>query len=203
MELKEFIKNKGIRKDFKKTKDDLKCGVCEEVSECYTDCIGSNFTNIDMLKSPYICKECANLWADDYRKKSFYIAKKARVIQQGEILDILNNIEFPCILSFTESNKKHRLFRSKISLNRNNLYVITDDHIIKFDLDRDLPLLEYLGKVYNSSKISKSCLLSGRFPLSAIRNIGIEKYLEYRHKTRFIRNSYKFKLLIDFINKYD
>jgi len=110
------------------------------------------------------------LFNSNFRKKSFYITEeKANLITQKEILPILQKISFPCILSFTQSNKKHRLFRSKISQTREELFIILDDDILEFNLDQDLPVIEELDNIYKNNKISKEWIIQGNMPVNAIK----------------------------------
>lgn len=206
MKLKDFVKSRTLEKKYKKLHKGVICGVCGEVTDCYSDVISDTFTNLDQLSSHYICPECACLFADSWRKSAFYITEsECRKIQQKEFEDILFNgyIVFPCILSFSESRKKHRLFRSKISYSTAQVFVSTDDGEVVFNIEEDKKLFFYLLELYNNYKLSKSWLEAGEWPTNVIPQVGLEKYLEYREKVKKHVGTAKYKLIINFLNKYE
>lgn len=206
MKLKDFVKSRTLEKEYKKLHNNVECGVCQDITDCYSDVISDTFTNLDQLSTHYICKECSCLFADSWRKSAFYINKKeCKKIQQKEFEDILFNahIVFPCILSFSESRKKHRLFRSKISYSPLMVYVSTDDGEVVFNIEQDKELFFYLSELYNSYKLSKSWLEAGEWPTNVIPQVGLEKYLEYREKVKKHVGTAKLHLIINFLNKHE
>ncbi|MDR0608198.1 MAG: hypothetical protein LBG52_07885 [Candidatus Peribacteria bacterium] len=83
----------------------------------------------------------------------------------------MHNLQFPCVLSFTDSNKKHRLLRSKISYGKSEVWITLDGSYLQLNLEEDLKLLEVLQDFYQQNKISKEWILTGNFPICAIKKI--------------------------------
>jgi len=202
MKLKNFVKLNKEEHTPKGSKKQIlsKCGLCQENQEC-RNIFGPNFVGHDYITSPYICEDCAVLFSDTLRKKSFHITENTTgLIMQKDIADILRNTTFPCILSFTESNKKHRLYKSTISYDRTRVAVECDNERIYLNLDTDVPLMDFLENIYNNHKMSKSWLITGDIPAVIIKDMGIKLYTEYRGRTDPIRGQPKLRILVAFIN---
>jgi hypothetical protein len=203
--LKNFIKDK-IKADTVCSKTlQWVCGICNEEGLCYTDARSANFTNHEYVSSLNVCEDCLPLLNSDFRKRNFYITEnEARTIAQSEFYSILHNIQLPCILSFTDSNKKHRLFRSKISYKKNEVWITLDGNHLQLNLDTDLKLLDILQDFYQQHKVSKEWILTWDFPVWAIKKIWLEKRKEFEDNVRPYRKTDKLIYLVKFINKpYD
>ena len=175
------------------------CGICQKKQG--TNKLKDTFTDCDYLPSKVFCEECFKLFDTEWLKTCFYWTKKEkRKIKQCDFEKILNNLEFPCLLSFSESRKKHRLFRTKWSATANKVYVSTDTGEVILNMRQDLPIFNYLCDFYRNNKISKSWIV-GEFPAGAIKQIGIPKYLEFLQKVKKIKGTQKFELLVKFLNK--
>lgn len=178
------------------------CWLCGEQRELYTDVVSSNFNNFEDVQSLNFCYDCCWLFNAEYRKKSFYITEKeAKTVSQKEFLDILNNLEFPCILSFTDTNKKHRLFRHRVSYDKSNVVLVTDNWYVVFDLDVDLPILNAINDFYANNKVSKSRILEWSYPIGAIKKVGLEEYNKIESLVKPLRWSDKLKYMVAFCNK--
>jgi hypothetical protein len=176
-----------------------KCGICGEKKEC-KEILKDTFTDLDNLKSKSFCKKCIKLFDNKWLKTSFYwTAENKKTIKQNDFEKILLNLEYPCLLSFSESRKKHRLFRSKWTYFSNEIYISTDygEEILN---KHDLYFFKYLLDFYKNNKISKSWLLEG-FPTGFIEKIGFEKYFKFCEKAKFYKGTLKYKLLVNFLNK--
>lgn len=200
MQLTDIIGDK-IQIQFPKTVEAV-CWICQSCTTCYTDVVSSNFTNREDVTSTDFCFDCSKLFHSDYRKRSFYITQQdARLMKQNEFYEALHNLSFPCILSFTESNKKHRLFRSKISHDRNNITVTTDNTHIYLDLDEDLPILQAIQKFYQENKVSKSWIVTWDYPVGALVKIWIDARQEFEKVVAPLRWTSKFPYLVMRVNK--
>lgn len=199
MNLQHFLKNRIIV-DLPNTYQRNTCGVCGEATNCF-DILKNTFTNLDQLKNQYICVRCVPLFSGKWLKTAFYFTNnKLQAIKQSDFEQILRNIEFPCVLSFSESRKKHRLFRSKVSVHHSCVYISVDDGEVCLNLNKDLPLFDYLLDFYRHNKVNKEWLL-GELPTYAIESIGIKKYLEFQQKIQKYKGTQKYKILISFLNK--
>lgn len=178
----------------------MRCGICGQDKEC-KEILSDTFTDLDNLKSKVFCDNCIKLFDNQWLKTAFYWTKKEkRKCQQKDFENVLKNIEFPCLLSFSESRKKHRLFRTKWSYSRREVYISTDTGEVCLNLDRDMKLFDYLLKFYSENKVSKEWMKM-EIPTGAIKKIGLEKYLEFQDRIKNEKGTAKFNLLIDFINK--
>lgn len=178
-----------------------KCWCCEN-TEVFFDMISDNFNSFEEFKWDGVCKECLPLFNADYRKKSFYITdKEAKTIKQNEIFNILHNIKLPCIISFTDSNKKHRLFRSKISTEKENVCIILDDWYLFLNLEKDIKILDKIDEFYKKNKVSKEWIIEGTYPVGAIKKYDLSEFLELEKLVKPLRGGQKLKYLVAFCNK--
>lgn len=178
------------------------CWLCGEQRELYKDVVSSNFNNYEDVQSTEFCYDCCWLFNAEYRKKSFYITEKEeKIVSQKEFLGIFNNMEFPCVLSFTDSHKKHRLFRHRVSYDKNNVVLVTDNWYVVFDLDVDLPILNVINEFYSNNKVSKSRILEWSYPIGAIKKIWLEEYNRIEEIVKPLRWSDKLKYMVAFCNK--
>jgi len=200
MHLKSFVTTPKdyIQNEYKSKGVDA-CGYCQENLELF-DIFGPKFNDKEFLSDNYICKDCIILFSDYFRKKSFYITKdKSELLSQNQIADVLRNIELPCILSFTESYKKHRLFKSQINYDKNNFAIQCDNYRVYLDLDKDIALMNFLETIYNKYELNKEWLLTGEIP--AIKIIDMQNdYIEYKKLTKNLLNTNKLIVLVKFIN---
>jgi hypothetical protein len=200
MKLKNLIKKpENLTLKLGKSKGVHPCGFCQEELEVF-DIFGPKFNDREVLTNKYICKDCAVLFADYFRKKSFYISKKeTKLLQQNEILDCLKKVEFPCILSFTESYKKHRLFKSQINFTKTNFAIQCDNYRVYLNLDEDVGLLNFLEEIYNKYELNKEWLETGEIPSFKILEMKTD-YIKYKNLTDKIKKTNKLHILVKFIN---
>lgn len=201
MHLKNFV---NISNEIATTQQIFKdlsyCGYCNEKLKLF-DIFGPNCPYHNILTNKYVCDGCSILFSDYFRKNHFYIIKnEVKLVSQSELADILRNIELPCILSYTESNKIGRLPFSKINYDRNKFIIRTDKLDVELDLDTDIDLMNYLENLYNSYKLSKEWLITGEIPTQVIITMGLDVYAEYLSKTNPIRGNPKLNILVAFIN---
>lgn len=200
--LQNFIKNR-IKYELPKNSINGLCGVCGESNKCY-DILKDTFTNLDMLKNKMICKNCVPLFSDKWRKSAFYFTKKKLIkLKQNEFEDLIfkEKLEFPCILSFSESRKKHRLFKSKISYSNEKINISTDSGMVTLCLHKDQKLFTHLKQIYNW-KFPKSAIKTGNYHSGYFKkfNIPITNFLISENYLKRFRNTLKFNLLLQFIN---
>lgn len=180
------------------------CGICQTDTLCRSDARSNNFTNHEEVTSLLVCDKCLKLLASDYRKRSFYITQEqARTVSQWEIYDILNNMEYPCILSFTDSNKKHRLFRSLVSTSPRDVVIVLDDRYLRFNLEKEVSLLHYLSDFYNAHKVSKKDMAKWVFPINTMKKIWLENVVDYMEVLKPYIGTDILDYFIKFINKTD
>jgi hypothetical protein len=176
------------------------CGYCSEQLELF-DIFGPNCPYHNILTNKYVCDDCSRLFSDYFRKNHFYIIKnEIKLVSQSELADILRNVELPCILSYTESNKIGRLPLCKINYDRNKFIIRTDKLDVELDLDTDIDLMNFLESLYNSYKLSKEWIITGEIPTQIILSMGLDLYQEYLTKTNPIRGNPKLNVLVAFIN---
>lgn len=178
------------------------CWLCQEVIECYTDVVSDNFTNYEDVSDTVFCSWCSALFNATYRSKSFYITQnEIKTPSQKEFLGILNNLEFPCILSFTDSNKKHRLFRSKISHSPEQVFLMLDNGYVEFNLTIHLPILNSINEFYKNNKVSKEWILTGNYPITTMRKIWTEVIKDIEQIVQPLRGSQLLEYMVRFCNK--
>lgn len=178
----------------------IKCAICRKKKKC-KKILKKTFTDLDYLQGRFFCKNCIKLFNNKWLKTSFYWTKKnKRKIKQNQFYNLINNLKFPCLISFSESKKKHRLFRSKWSINKNKVYISLDNGNVILNLNKDLKLLNYLQKFYLKYNIQKKWLLN-IFPIEIIKKIGFKQYLFFLKKTKYIKQTKKYKFFIKILNK--
>lgn len=174
------------------------CGICRTNEG--TNTLPDTFTDTDYLTTKAFCDGCIPLFDTQWLKTSFYWTRQEKKkIKQQEFYDILHKLEFPCLLSFTVSRKKHRLFRSKWSLSNKEVYISTDTEDVVLNLDKALPVLDYLQRFYRENKVSKDWIIN-EFPTNAIKKIGFEKYIQLQKKIKKIKGTPTLDLFVKFIN---
>ncbi len=178
------------------------CGYCQEENiECYY-IFGPNTPHYPILSNKFLCEDCCRVFSDYYRKKSFYITEEeVKLIKQNEIADILRNIKVPSILSFTESNKIARLPYSVMNYSKRDYILRCDKESVHFNLFEDVPLMDYLEGLYNDFSLTKKELLTGDLKDKKRKEMGVNNIIKFLEKTEKLRGSYKYKILINFINK--
>lgn len=204
--VKIFLKNR-VKISLPSRSRNTICGICGRYTDCY-DILKKTFTNLDELYSRYICADCAPLFSIEWLKTGFYFTQnEMHKMKQHEYEYILFNqcIEFPCMISFSESRKKHRLYRTKISTSLDQVNLSTDMGNFIFNINPDSydnRVFWHLANMYNDYKISKSWLIDG-FPMNAIyKTIGLKKYKELMELIHPIRWDYKLNLIVKFLNKW-
>jgi hypothetical protein len=205
VKLRDIITDKLPVSTKKPIKKHCNCCVCGDIVDEVIPCLTNTFTDREKLKSGDVCRECSRLFSDDYRKSAFYITEnEARRIQQGEIEKILfQTIEFPCLLSFSESRKKHRLFKTIPSLSKEAVHISTDTAIVTVDTIKDSPLFQTMSDFYNSHKVSKAWIETGKYPVSFYISVGKIVIDEFEDKVKEYRGSLKFSLFVKLLNKYE
>jgi hypothetical protein len=175
----------------------MQCGLCQE--EGAIDILKDTFTDLDSLKSHVFCAEHAKLFDSEVLKTSFYIYdNQVFKIKQHELAGIIfGSIQFPSKISFSKSRKKHRLFRTKDSLNKNNIIVSTDDGDVVIDQEQDKSLFDYLNYLYKQ-KIPKSELLNG-LSMSSTAKIGFKEFNKFKTTIGKILKTKKLELLVDML----
>lgn len=205
MHISTFVAGRTADRQFSKLEQDKTCGVCQKQGTCYSDVLLNTFTDLDKLSSKYICHECSCLFSGVLLKTAFYITStEVKKLKQNEFEKLLfiDGLDYPCALSFSESRKKHRLYRTPVTLDSRNVYISTDDGYITLNIERDRGLFYYLNNLYNE-KISKEWLRSGKFPPMAIERIGLDRYLDFQKITERLINTAKYNLIISFLNQYE
>jgi len=178
------------------------CGICKEYLECF-DVLKDTFTNLDEVGTGVFCAECAPLFTTEWLKTAFYFTEKEmRKLKQAEFEDLLfnNKLEFPCVLSFSASRKKHRLYRSNISNSPEHVYISTDNGEVDLNIEKDKKIFDAMKKLY-SFKISKEWIKTGNYPSGAIAVIGLQQFMKLEKELKKHRGTEKFNLLVDFLNK--
>jgi hypothetical protein len=201
MKIKNFI-NQRIPAQLKKPIRTDVCGVCYEYLECF-DVLKGTFTNLDEVGTGVFCKQCAALFSTDWLKTAFYITLTGMYkLKQAEFEELLFNgkIEFPCILSFSSSRKKHRLYRSNISYHPRCVYISLDSGDVILDLKKDKKIFGSLKKLY-SFNISKEWIKTGEYPAKALVIMGLQEFMKLENELKKHRGTKKFNLLVDFLNK--
>lgn len=202
MKLKNFIKLPESSKKRKPYKGP--CSVCLEETTEIVDLLTNSFTDREKIKDLKVCPSCSKLFDDEYRKSAFYATKKeTKKIQQKDFEDILfvSGPKFPCVLSFSESRKKHRMFRSQVSMCQESVHISTDSGCVVLNLKQDKTLFQKMSEFYNKYKMSKSWIKNGNYPVPVIQQIGYKEFCEYESCFKESRGSPKFELLLNFVNK--
>lgn len=178
----------------------MKCGLCyiNSASKKFS----SNFTNYSETNNKQVCSNCFKLFDENLRKRSWIITDIITFLKQSEILPTLNNISFPCFVSFTESNKKHRRFRAKQSFSSDEIFITLDDGFIILN-SHDINNINILEKYYNQYKISKKELLENTFKLKTLDNMKILVYQHIQNIFKSLMYQEKVKFAIQIINKYE
>lgn len=195
----------SIGNDGRKVIQDAICGRCGEKRDCYSDTLRDTFTNLDQLKSPNICGECAPYFSGELLKTAFCITEDGiQHLRQSDFERLVfgRNLQFPCILSFSASRKKHRLFRSRVTNSYTDIRISTDDGEVRFSLPADERLFAYLAKFYNDTGCSKSELLS-LLAYRTIEKIGMAGLMEFERRTTPHKGTAKYKLIVDFLNQWE
>jgi hypothetical protein len=183
-----------------------KCTICQKNKECYSY-IKDTFTNLDQIRNNYYtCQECMVLFSGDMLKTAFYIDKDTIIkLKQADIQDYVfyKTLVFPCLISFSESRKKHRLYRTKPTLSYDNINVSTDISSISINRGKDISFFEYLSYLYNTFEIPKAMLENGNISVHYINIMGIDEYNTFKQKTKTHIDTEKYKFLIKILNKKD
>lgn len=199
VKIKDFLKNRLAFEA--KSVGEKKCALCGDKAECF-DVLRDTFTDLDNLQGRYCCQDCSPLFSTELLKTAFYITtSNIRKLKQNEFAEVLKEIEFPCILSFSASRKKHRLFRSTVSLSPERVFISTDTGEVILNLKKDLKLFDYLNKLYNEFKVTKAELISGEWTFYSIKKVGMVEYQNFLRITKATRGTEKYNLLISFLCK--
>ncbi len=182
----------------------MTCAVCRKnkgTIEQFTE----TFTDLDGIKGGKICERCQPLFSGKWLKTAFYFHNnEKRNLKQNEIADILfKKMEFPCLISFSKSRKKHRLFRTKTSYAANDVILSTDDGDIHLNQNEDKKIFLFLEKLYNDYAIKKEDLLNNFESSFALKKIGMANYFLFKKIIKKIKGTPKYEFLIDIINKYE
>jgi hypothetical protein len=180
------------------------CDVCGESITESVQVLGDTFTDRERLKNGHICRECSRLFSDEFRKTAIYCTEKElKKLKQSDFENLLfeGQIEFPCLISFSESRKKHRLFRTRVSLSRLNVFVSTDSGEVEFDLEEDAETFSVISDFYNKYTVSKGWIETGEYPTQTYITIGYDVIKDFENKISSYRGTRKFILMIAFLNK--
>lgn len=180
------------------------CGRCGYLGDCYSDVIKDTFTNLDELRSPYICQACAPYFNGDLLKSAFYITDtEVRLLKQADFEPLVfgKQLEFPCLLSFSASRKKHRLYRARPTYSYHLIRIATDDGEVELT-PADFALFDYLANLYNETECTKAELLTS-LNQRTIDTIGMARLLDFRRRTAPYLGSAKYKLIVGFLNLWN